>query len=111
MPVNVETPPPRIGKIGPYTVFLTPPSTPSTPTTPSPRPVSDSPMKAVPASPLASPPVQLPVQSNPTPPPTVQAPPSQFYSTKSSQKSHSTFGFFWDALAKALNGSHFLHFI
>lgn len=110
MPVNVEsTPPPRIGKIGPYTVFITPPSTPSTPATPSPRPLSDSPKKTVPASPLASPaPVQRPAQPHsPSPPPppsaAVRAPPSQFYSAKPSHKSHSTFGFFWDAVAKVQN--------
>lgn len=118
MPVNVEsTPPPRIGKIGPYTVFITPPSTPSTPA-PSPSrgvgPVSDSPKKAAaprpaPASPLASPPpVQSPVKSPPaaaTTTPPVQAPPSQFYSTEASGKSHSSFGFFWDAVAKVQNGT------
>ncbi|KAL3532774.1 hypothetical protein ACH5RR_006295 [Cinchona calisaya] len=102
MPWNVETtPPPRIGKIGPYTVFITPPSTPSTPTTTTHRPISDSPKKTVPASPppLASPPVQ-----SQAPPPAVQAPPSQFYNTsKPSQKSHSTFGFFWDAVSKVQN--------
>ncbi|KAL3535438.1 hypothetical protein ACH5RR_003899 [Cinchona calisaya] len=106
MPVNVETtPPPRIGKIGPYTVFITPPSTPSTPKSPSPRPFSDSPKKTIPAaSPLASPSPPVHTHSPPPPPPAVQAPPSQFYSsTKPSQKSHSNFGFFWDAVAKVQN--------
>lgn len=52
MPINREsTPPPVIGKIGPYTVFMTPPSTPK----PS-DPVFEAPKKVVP------PPVQPPPQ-------------------------------------------------
>ncbi|KAK8689999.1 hypothetical protein V6N13_088705 [Hibiscus sabdariffa] len=51
-----STPPPMIGKIGPYTVFITPPSTPS-PTEP---PVFQSPTKA--PSPSPSPPAQSPTQ-------------------------------------------------
>ncbi|KAL3566698.1 hypothetical protein D5086_032113 [Populus alba] len=55
MPINKgpSTPPPMIGKIGPYTVFMTPPSTPS-PKPPPPTtsnestlPVFDSPKKVV----------------------------------------------------------------
>ncbi|KAI5557019.1 hypothetical protein POPTR_018G090900v4 [Populus trichocarpa] len=55
MPINKDpsTPPPMIGKIGPYTVFMTPPSTPS-PKPPPPTtsneptlPVFDSPKKVV----------------------------------------------------------------
>ncbi|KAL9376815.1 hypothetical protein Peur_030935 [Populus x canadensis] len=55
MPINKDpsTPPPMIGKIGPYTVFMTPPSTPS-PKLPPPTtsneptlPVFDSPKKVV----------------------------------------------------------------
>ncbi|CAI9098458.1 OLC1v1035107C3 [Oldenlandia corymbosa var. corymbosa] len=101
MPVNLEsTPPPRIGKIGPYTVFITPPSTPTPPGVGS---VSGSPRKvAAPVSP-PPPPVQSPVKPPVAAPPPVQAPPSQFYSTKSSGKSHSSFGFFWDAVAKVQN--------
>ncbi|KAL9339350.1 hypothetical protein Peur_068365 [Populus x canadensis] len=61
MPINKDpsTPPPMIGKIGPYTVFMTPPSTPSPkppPTTTSNEPtlpVFDSPKKVV------SPPQQI----------------------------------------------------
>ncbi|XP_054807129.1 uncharacterized protein LOC129309543 [Prosopis cineraria] len=52
MPINKESiPPPVIGKIGPYTVFMTPPSTPK----PSDA-VFDSPKK------IAPPPVQPPPQ-------------------------------------------------
>ncbi|KAF8042579.1 hypothetical protein BT93_A1039 [Corymbia citriodora subsp. variegata] len=55
MAINKESvPPPVIGKIGPYTVFMTPPSTPK-PTEPAP-PVFESPKKVVP------PPVQPPPQ-------------------------------------------------
>lgn len=112
MPMNVEsTPPPRIGKIGPYTVFITPPATPTTPASPtvlsnSPKSVSNSnsPLKATPASNSPRTPVQPPVQS----PPPVQAPPSLFYPTKPPAKSHSAFAFFWDAVAKVQNGNcHF----
>ncbi|XP_054791658.1 uncharacterized protein LOC129320709 [Prosopis cineraria] len=54
MAINREsTPPPVIGKIGPYTVFVTPPSTPK----PSDA-VLDSPKKIVPP-PVQPPPVQL----------------------------------------------------
>ncbi|KAI9078712.1 hypothetical protein K1719_039299 [Acacia pycnantha] len=49
MAINKEsTPPPVIGKVGPYTVFMTPPSTPKPPDA-----VLESPKKVVP------PPVQL----------------------------------------------------
>ncbi|KAI3472431.1 hypothetical protein Pfo_029552 [Paulownia fortunei] len=84
MPIKSEssTPPPRIGKIGPYTVFVTPPSTPS----PSPKP----------ESPTKTAPVQKPVQP-PSPPP-VMAPPAQFYKEKPS-----SFAFFWDAVARVQN--------
>ncbi|KAI5348673.1 hypothetical protein L3X38_001560 [Prunus dulcis] len=52
MAINRDsTPPPMIGKIGPYTVFMTPPSTPKPP-----EPVFDSPKK------VAPPPVQPPPQ-------------------------------------------------
>ncbi|KAF7806644.1 pre-mRNA 3'-end-processing factor FIP1-like [Senna tora] len=55
MAINGEsTPPPVIGKIGPYTVFMTPPSTPK----PSDAVVVDSPKKIV-APPVQPPPVQL----------------------------------------------------
>ncbi|XVF34187.1 hypothetical protein REPUB_Repub18cG0037300 [Reevesia pubescens] len=58
MPINKDpsTPPPMIGKIGPYTVFVTPPSTP----TPTETPVFDSPKKVVVPPPAAAPPVQPP---------------------------------------------------
>ncbi|CAK7337555.1 unnamed protein product [Dovyalis caffra] len=76
MPINKDpsTPPPLIGKIGPYTVFMTPPSTPSPkPTTAaaaneSPFPVFDSPKKVV------------------SPPPPVQPPPQQIDKSVSSYR-------------------------
>lgn len=115
MPVNVEqTPPPRIGKIGPYTVFITPPATPTATTTNGSEPLSNSPKsvssnspkKATPGFSSPRTPVQVPVQSPPPPPPPpVQAPPSQFYPTKPPAKPHSSFGFFWDAVAKVQNGT------
>ncbi|XP_027333335.1 proline-rich receptor-like protein kinase PERK2 isoform X2 [Abrus precatorius] len=50
MPINSDsTPPPVIGKIGPYTVFMTPPSTPSP--KPSSDPIIHSPNKIVPPPP------------------------------------------------------------
>ncbi|KAL0404631.1 UNVERIFIED_CONTAM: hypothetical protein Sradi_2103900 [Sesamum radiatum] len=57
MPIKSEsgTPPPRIGKIGPYTVFVTPPATPS----PSPSPKPESPRTPVQFQ--AQTPVQQPV--------------------------------------------------
>ncbi|GMY37002.1 leucine-rich repeat extensin-like protein 1 isoform X3 [Fagus crenata] len=59
MSINKDsTPPPMIGKIGPYTVFMTPPSTPKPAVE---QPVFDSPKKIV-----------VP------PPPPVQPPPQQF---------------------------------
>ncbi|XP_056176700.1 uncharacterized protein LOC115677483 isoform X2 [Syzygium oleosum] len=61
MAINKESvPPPVIGKIGPYTVFMTPPSTPK-PAEP-PTPVFEPPKKAVP------PPVQPPPQQFEKPP-------------------------------------------
>ncbi|XP_059637363.1 pollen-specific leucine-rich repeat extensin-like protein 3 [Cornus florida] len=92
MPINTEsTPPPLIGKIGPYTVFVTPPATPK----PS-EPVHVSPKKA--ADPPPSPPVQ------PRTPP-VQPPPQQFYKPTAvrSPSDASKFGFFWNAVAKVQN--------
>ncbi|GMN52028.1 hypothetical protein TIFTF001_021180 [Ficus carica] len=88
MGINKEagTPPPVIGKIGPYTVFMTPPSTPSsTPNSkPSSQPVFDSPKKVVVA------------------PPPVQPPPHQF--DKSADFSNgSVFGIFKNAVTKVQN--------
>ncbi|KAK7329775.1 hypothetical protein VNO77_23954 [Canavalia gladiata] len=52
MPINTEsTPPPLIGKIGPYTVFMTPPSTP--------KPSSDLHPTPLPNK-IAPPPPQIP---------------------------------------------------
>ncbi|XVF47683.1 hypothetical protein PTKIN_Ptkin03bG0130500 [Pterospermum kingtungense] len=55
-----STPPPMIGKIGPYTVFVTPPSTPIPTRDPAQPPVFDSPNKVV--APPPAPPVQPPPQ-------------------------------------------------
>ncbi|PIN04121.1 hypothetical protein CDL12_23345 [Handroanthus impetiginosus] len=89
MPIKSEsaTPPPRIGKIGPYTVFVTPPATPN----PSPKP--ESPSKRAPVQFQAQTPVQL------RSPPPVMAPPAQVYKEKPSSLS-----FFWNAVAKVQNG-------
>ncbi|KAL0339937.1 UNVERIFIED_CONTAM: hypothetical protein Sradi_4510500 [Sesamum radiatum] len=92
MPIKSEsgTPPPRIGKIGPYTVFVTPPATPS----PSASPKPESPRTPVQFQ--AQTPVQQPVHL-PSPPP-VMAPPAQFYKEKPS-----SFAFFWNTVAKVQN--------
>ncbi|XP_022731502.1 uncharacterized protein LOC111286011 [Durio zibethinus] len=87
MPINKDpcTPPPMIGKIGPYTVFVTPPSTP----TPSEPPIFESPKKVV---------------APPAAPPKVQPPPQQF--DKSFVASHSDgslLGFLKNAAFKVQN--------
>ncbi|KAI8570034.1 hypothetical protein RHMOL_Rhmol01G0002100 [Rhododendron molle] len=99
MPIRSKesTPPPTIGKIGPYTVFVTPPSTPTPTPTPKPSvPHFDSPTKKVPSPPLQprTPPLQAPL-------PPVQAPPQQFQ--KPAPSDGSAFGFFWNAVAKVQN--------
>ncbi|XP_022754015.1 uncharacterized protein LOC111302360 [Durio zibethinus] len=89
MPINKDpaTPLPMIGKIGPYTVFVTPPSTPK-PTEP---PVLESPKKVV------RPPA-------PAPPPPVQPPPQQFdKSFVASHSDSSVLGFFKNAAFKVQN--------
>ncbi|KAM7469222.1 hypothetical protein LguiA_007405 [Lonicera macranthoides] len=80
MPIDKEpaTPPPMIGKIGPYTVFVTPP--------PTPKPGSF--------------PAQSPVQSPPQPP--VLPPPAQYPKTTVPSNAP-PFGFFWNAVAKLQN--------
>ncbi|GMI89113.1 hypothetical protein like AT2G18910 [Hibiscus trionum] len=81
MPINRDpsTPPPVIGKIGPYTVFVTPPSTPTDP------PPFHSPNKAV-------------------APPPVQPPPQQFLdSSIASDSDASILGFFKNAAFKVQN--------
>ncbi|OAY31979.1 uncharacterized protein LOC110630981 [Manihot esculenta] len=84
MPINKDpsTPPPIIGKIGPYTVFMTPPCTPK----PAEPPVFDSPKKMV------------------SPPP-VQPPPQQIDKSVSAQtlSDGSVSGFFRNALNKVQN--------
>lgn len=97
MPITSKesTPPPMIGKIGPYTVFVTPPATPS----PKPSaPISESPPKNAPYSPPVQPRTPPPVQ---TPQPPVQAPPQQFL--KPAPSDGPAFGFFWNAVAKVQN--------
>ncbi|GFP97443.1 hypothetical protein PHJA_001888400 [Phtheirospermum japonicum] len=85
MPIKSEsTPPPRIGKIGPYTVFVTPPATPNA----IPKLESRSPVHFQ----AAQTPVQLPST------PRVMAPPAQFDKEKPS-----SFAFFWDTVAKVQN--------
>ncbi|KAG7021716.1 hypothetical protein SDJN02_15443, partial [Cucurbita argyrosperma subsp. argyrosperma] len=88
MPINTEsTPPPLIGKIGPYTVFMTPPSTPSTASPP--QPVFESPKKVI-------------------QPPPVQPPPQQFDKSVSvdtaANGNASVAGFFRNAVSKVQNG-------
>ncbi|XP_031378179.1 pollen-specific leucine-rich repeat extensin-like protein 1 [Punica granatum] len=93
MPINTKdpVPPPVIGKIGPYTVFMTPPSTPKPPEGP-PEPSLDSP----------SSPVQPPVQA---PPPPVQPPPQQFQKPVPAHPLHdgSLSGYFKSAVTKVQN--------
>lgn len=79
------TPPPTIGKMGPYTVFVTPSSDPSS------MSISDSPKKYTVSPTLIQPP---PVKSAPL----VQPPPVQYHKSTSSKV-----GFFWDAVAKVQN--------
>ena len=76
------TPPPMIGKIGPYTVFVTPP--------PTPKPGSI--------------PAQSSVQSPPQPP--VLPPPAQYAKT-TAPSNGPPFGFFWNVVAKVQNGTPF----
>lgn len=87
MPINSEsTPPPLIGKIGPYTVFMTPPATPSPVSQP--QPVFESPKKVI-------------------QPPPVQPPPHQFDKSVSVAASPngnaSVSGFFRNAVSKVQN--------
>ncbi|KAL5549223.1 hypothetical protein UlMin_004454 [Ulmus minor] len=87
MAINKDssTPPPMIGKIGPYTVFMTPPPTPK----PEQR-VFDSPKKVV------VPPMVVP--------PPVQPPPHQFdKSISASDSDGSVLGFFKNAVTKVQN--------
>ncbi|CAH2051284.1 unnamed protein product [Thlaspi arvense] len=81
MPINRDpsTPPPVIGKIGPYTVFMTPPATPKPP-----------------ESPAA-------VSQKPIVPPPVLPPPQQFKSVASSEQDGSVLGFFKIAVTKVQN--------
>lgn len=97
MAINKEsTPPPIIAKAGRYTVFLTPPSTPS-PATPKPPSQLKSESPKTPSTPPL-PPLKI------VPPP-VQPPPQRFEKPSSfrSSSDSSTFGFFWNAVAKVQN--------
>ncbi|XVF47684.1 hypothetical protein PTKIN_Ptkin03bG0130500 [Pterospermum kingtungense] len=83
-----STPPPMIGKIGPYTVFVTPPSTPIPTRDPAQPPVFDSPNKVV----------------APPPAPPVQPPPQQFGKSFVASNSDGSFlGFFKNAASKVQN--------
>ncbi|KAK4762015.1 hypothetical protein SAY87_029899 [Trapa incisa] len=83
MPINTKgpLPPPVIGKVGPYTVFMTPPSTPS------------------PSDPAATP-IDPPVQAPP-----VLPPPQQFEKPVPSYslQEESISGFFKSAITKVQN--------
>jgi len=81
MSINSEsTPPPLIGKIGPYTVFMTPPSTP--------KPSDDHPVTTK----IAPPPPQIP-KAVPSPKPV-------------SDPDDSVFGFFRNAVTKVQTGAY-----
>ena len=102
MSMNGEsTPPPMIGKIGPYTVFVTPPATPKTSATPHSH--QTSPLSSSIPRRFDSPSVQSgsppPVQFK-SPPPVL--PPPVHYSPK---EGSSSFAFFWDAVAKVQHGT------
>ncbi|XP_068333414.1 uncharacterized protein [Pyrus communis] len=91
MAINRDsTPPPMIGKIGPYTVFMTPPSTPKPP-----EPVFESPLK-----------VAAPVFESPrkVAPPPVQPPPQQLVKpiavSSDSLSDGSVLGIFKNAVTK-----------
>ncbi|PAN05939.1 hypothetical protein PAHAL_1G197300 [Panicum hallii] len=120
-------PPPMIGRAGNLTVFITPPSPTSTPRgasrTPPPPPESPrsdfstptpqraaplpspSPSPRKPANPAAAPAVVFTPPPPPAPvkvaPPPVQVPPPQYEKASAGGKHDgSTFGFFWDAVAR-----------
>lgn len=97
MPINKEpATPPMIGKIGPYTVFVTPPPTPKPSFEPSPVSASESPKRKD----VSPPPVKSSPPMKSAPP--VLPPPVQY--EKSASAYDSKFGFFWDAVAKVQNG-------
>ncbi|KAM1172515.1 hypothetical protein ACFX15_022153 [Malus domestica] len=91
MAINRDsTPPPMIGKIGPYTVFMTPPSTPKPP-----EPVFESPRK------VAAPDFESPKKVAPPP---VQPPPQQLVKpiavSSDSSADGSVLGIFKNAVTK-----------
>ncbi|KAF4352970.1 hypothetical protein F8388_008391 [Cannabis sativa] len=87
---DASTPPPVIGKIGPYTVFMTPPPTPS------PKPPSSSPP---PPQPLFESPKKVAVVV----PPPVQPPPQQFEKSVTTTDDGSVLGIFKNAVTKVQN--------
>nr|DAD45676.1 TPA_asm: hypothetical protein HUJ06_003906 [Nelumbo nucifera] len=96
------TPPPMIGKVGRYTVFITPPATPKPTFSPSATP-------RAPLTPLAtSKPSEPPVESPKIPSPKkvvlppVQPLPQQFEKSRTTRNS-SVVGFFSDAIVKVQN--------
>ncbi|XP_039117528.1 rho GTPase-activating protein 17-like [Dioscorea cayenensis subsp. rotundata] len=92
------TPPPVIGKAGRYTVFITPPPTPR-PSSNSPKPPTSSPRSIPRPRPVNAAAFAVKDPTSPPPPP-VQVPPQQFEKPASQKGSASSFGFFWDAIAK-----------
>ncbi|WOK96319.1 proline-rich receptor-like protein kinase PERK9 [Canna indica] len=97
-PPRVAPPPPLIGKVGRYTVFITPPRAPKPSESPNP-PIASPDVGISSSAAKVSPfPEKTAPSPLPTPPP-VQVPPLQFDKT-ASKSSGSIFGFFWDAIAK-----------
>lgn len=97
------TPPPVIGKAGRYTVFITPPPTPR-PSSNSPKPPTSSPRSIPRPRPVNAAAFAVKDPTSPPPPP-VQVPPQQFEKPASQKGSASSFGFFWDAIAKVQDGN------
>ncbi|KAJ4957397.1 hypothetical protein NE237_024508 [Protea cynaroides] len=94
MAITKESPPPPvIGKVGRYTVFMTPPSTPKVPK------ATERAANLTPTKWESSPKVESPKKV--VAPPPVQPPPQQFQKPASSNLS--SFGFFWNAVAKVQN--------
>ncbi|KAL9262545.1 Replication protein A 32 kDa subunit A-like protein [Drosera capensis] len=88
-----------IGKIGPYTVFLTPPPTPSPSQSPSPSP-SPSPRNIVHPHPSPATPVRPPKADSPRPPPPpVLPPPAQYTEPEDDNR----IGFLSSAIARVLH--------
>ncbi|GAB2246878.1 hypothetical protein Droror1_Dr00006760 [Drosera rotundifolia] len=98
-PTPAPPAPPAIGKIGPYTVFLTPPPTPISSQSPSPSP-SPSPRNIVHPHPSPAIPVRPPKADSPLPPPPpVLPPPAQYTKPEDDNR----FGFLSSAIARVLH--------